>query len=240
MRHGLTLVALLLPLTGCVAPVQPVGYGYYAQQGYPGAYPQPGYPGAYPQSGYPGTYQQSDYAYPGFSYYEGSPTLFVEGATVPLVFFGGGWGYYDSGRHWHRAPAGVEHHLSQRYPGGAGYRPWGGGQGGRPEAYRPAVARPEGYRPERYRPQEVRPEGVRPEGVRSEGFRPQGFRPEGTRPEGVRPEGIRPEGGRPEGHPGGGFRPQVQAPAPASVQRAAAPAAHPEAPPQRRREDEHR
>jgi hypothetical protein len=220
MRQGLALVALLLPLTGCVAPPpQPVGYGYYAQPGYPGAYPQPGYPGEYDQPGYVGAYAQPDYGYPGFAYNDGSPTLFVEGATVPLIFFGGGWGYYDRDRRWHRAPDRVEHNLSQRFPGGNGYRPWGGG---RPEGFRPEAPRPEGFRPEG-----PRPEGFRPEGPRAGGY-PAGGAPWANRPAGPPPGGS---ANRPAGPPpGGGFQPPVQ--------RAAVPAARPEPAPQRHREDE--
>ena len=160
MRHGLALVALLLPLSGCVVPPQPVGYGYgYQEQGYPGG----------------------DYNYPGYSYNDGSPTLVVEGAPMPLIYFGGAWGYYDGARRWHRAPDGVDRHLAQRFPGGAGYRPWGGGFG--------------------------RPEGFRREGFRPEGFRQQGYRPEGMRPEGFRPDAGRPWQGRPEGPRAGGYQP---------------------------------
>lgn len=119
MRPRLALMALLLPLAGCVVPPEPVGYGY--------GYPPPGYPGAYPQPGYPAGYPAPDYGYPGFSYYDGSPTLFVDGVTVPLIFYGGGWGYWDSGHRWHAAPEGVARNLNQRFPGGAGYHPWGGG-----------------------------------------------------------------------------------------------------------------
>jgi hypothetical protein len=155
MRHGLALVALLLPLTGCVVPAQPVGYGY-------GGYPQPGYP----QPGYPG----GEYGYPGFAYSDGSPTLAVDGAILPLIFLGGGWGYYDSYHRWHRAPEGVERHLNQRFPGGAGYRPWGGGQAGRPTGLRP-----EGFRPEAPRP------GGYPPGGNQGAYRPAGPSPGGVR-----------------------------------------------------------
>jgi hypothetical protein len=241
MRQGLALVALLLPLTGCVAPPpQPVGYGYYAQPGYPGAYDQPGYVGAY---------AQPDYGYPGFAYNDGSPTLFVEGATVPLIFFGGGWGYYDRDRRWHRAPDRVEHNLSQRFPGGNGYRPWGGG---RPEGFRPEGPRSEGFRPEGPRPEGFRPEGPRAGGYPAGGAPWANLRPEGPRPEGFRPEGPRaggyPAGGapwanRPAGPPPGGSANRPAGPPPGGgfqppVQRAAVPAARPEPAPQRHREDE--
>ena len=129
MRHGLTLAALLLPLAGCVVPPPPLGYGY----GYRTAWlsgprlSATGLPRRYP-----------DVGYPGFAYYDDSPTLYVDGAIMPLIFYGGGWGYWDRGHQWHRAPAGVEGHLNQRFPGGAGYHPWGGGpagaqMGGEPE-----------------------------------------------------------------------------------------------------------
>ena len=79
MRIGFALAALLLPLGGCVVPGQPVGYGY----------------------------AQPEYGYPGYAYNSGSPTLMVEGASVPLIYFGGSWGYYDGYRRFHRAPEGV-------------------------------------------------------------------------------------------------------------------------------------
>src|SRR5271165_5286385 len=181
MRHRLALVALLLPLASCVVPPQPAGYGYYAPGAYPsgaypsGAYPSGAYPsGAYPsagysQPGYPGAYPQPDYGYPGFAYYDDSPTLFVEGAAVPLIFFGGGWGYYDHERRWHRAPEGVERHLSQRFPGGAGYRPWNGGRIGRPEGGQAEGRRPEESRVGGY------PTGGAPWANRAAGSPPGGF-----------------------------------------------------------------
>jgi hypothetical protein len=119
MRRDVVLAALLLPLSGCYAP-QPAGYaqpaayppGYqYAQPGYqqPG-YPQPGYP----QPGY----DPSGEAYPGYSENGGDPTLLVEGATVPLILYGGGWGYWDSRHSWHHAPDEVSRHLERERAGG--------------------------------------------------------------------------------------------------------------------------
>ncbi len=117
MRHGLTLAFLLVPLAGCVVP--PVA-------------PYSSYPGAYP-----GPYAGAEGGYPGYAYNDGSPTLLVEGATLPLIFYGGGWGYWDGYHRWHRAPEGVGRHLEGRYPGGVGFRGYGGGGfAGRPEGFR--------------------------------------------------------------------------------------------------------
>jgi hypothetical protein len=124
MRHGFALMALLVPLAGCVVPPGGPGYGYA----------QPGYPAA-------------EYGYPGYAYNNGSPSMYVEGASVPLIFYGGGWGYWDNGRHWHRAPEGIGRHLEERHPGGVGYRPWGGGGFGRSEGFRPEAPRAGGYQP---------------------------------------------------------------------------------------------
>ena len=208
MRHRFALMALLLPLGGCVVPPDQVGYGY----GYPGAYPQPGYPAAYPQP---------DYGYPGFSYYDGSPTLAIEGATVPLIFYGGGWGYWDNGRRWHRAPEGVERHLDQRFPGGAGYRAWGGGPVGHPEG--PRVGAYQGGNPWAGRP-----------GGPAPGAPPPGGGWQGR--SGGPPPGGGGFAGRPAGPPAGG--PPPAAPAPrnplaAAVGRVATP------PPAGHRQDDH-
>jgi hypothetical protein len=109
MRYHFALVALLLPLSGCDVPPDQAGYGY-----------------GYPQPGYGAGYAQPDYGYPGFSYYDGSPALAVGGSTVPLIFYGGGWGYWDGGHNWHHAPEGVARNLDRRFPGGSGYHAWGG------------------------------------------------------------------------------------------------------------------
>jgi hypothetical protein len=166
MRHGLALVALLLPLGGCVVPPQPVGYGY----GYPqGGYPQPGYP-------------DQDAGYPDYAYNDGSPTLAVEGATVPLIFYGGGWGYWDGSHSWHRAPDRIGRQLDMRHPGGVGYRPYGGGQFGRPEGFRPGGEQA-GFRPGGYQPGGGRPGGGNPYANRPGGPAPGGYRPQGGQPQ---------------------------------------------------------
>src|SRR5262245_41573879 len=115
MRFGFALAALMLPLSGCVPPPAP-GYNYYPQPGYP--YPQAGYP--YPQEGY-----SEDFSYPGYAWNEGAPSLFVGGVSLPLIFYDGGWGYWDRERRWHRAPAEVSRHLDFRRPGGVAWRPGG-------------------------------------------------------------------------------------------------------------------
>jgi hypothetical protein len=119
MRYRLAFAALLLPLAGCVVP------------------PGPGPYGGYPQPGYPGPYAQQDLGYPGYAYNDGSPTLVVEGVTWPLIFYGGGWGYWDGEHRWHGAPGRVGNWLSERHPGGVGYRPYGGGEFGHPVGLRP-------------------------------------------------------------------------------------------------------
>jgi hypothetical protein len=149
MRRGLALAALLLPLSGCyVAPPGP-GYGY-AQPGYPQpgyGYAQPGYPQAgYPQPGYPPPTDPYGNVYPGYSYNDGAPTLFVDGAVLPLIFFGGAWGYYDGRHEFHRAQA---HPAAEPYRGQEQYRP--------AEQARPAAAAAEPYRgqqQQQYRPAE--------------------------------------------------------------------------------------
>jgi hypothetical protein len=129
MRRGLVLAALL-PLGGCYVPPQPVtNYGY----GAPG-YPPPGYqPPGYPQPDYPpGGYAQPGYdpdgnVYPGYSFNDGAPVILEGGASMPLILFGGEWGYYDRDRHFHRAPDQVSRHLQERERGG-----WSGRPGDRP------------------------------------------------------------------------------------------------------------
>jgi hypothetical protein len=128
MHHRLAVAALLLPLAGCVVPPAPAPYPYA----------QPGYPAPVP-------YGQQDLAYPGYAYNDGSPTLVVEGVTWPLIFYGGGWGYWDGYHRWHGAPGPVGAWLSGRHPGGVGYRPYGGGAFGRPVGFRGGF--PGGYGP---------------------------------------------------------------------------------------------
>jgi hypothetical protein len=152
MRHGFAFAALLrplalLPLAGCVV-APPPGPPPYA------AYPPPGYPPAV---------VQTDPGYPGYAYNNGSPTLYVEGVTWPLIYFGGGWGYWDGYHHWHRAPDAVWRHLNGLHPGGAGYRPWGGGPYGRPEGPRAGYpGGPRGYGPPAGPGPRGQPGGMRP------------------------------------------------------------------------------
>lgn len=170
MRHGFVLAALLLPLAGCYLPPQPApSYGYGAPGYAPQGYGQPGYPPpGYPPPGY------DTQIYPGYSYNDGAPTLLVEGAAVPLIVVGGELGYYDAHHYWHRAPDPVAHNLAQRYPGGAAYRPGGGGyppprppgggyppprppDGGYPHPVPTAGAEPYHGQPQQYRPPPARP-----------------------------------------------------------------------------------
>jgi len=128
MCRALILAALLLPLAGCYAPPGAYGYGYA----------QPGYQ--------PDPYADQQDVYGGYDYNGGSPYMTYEGAQVPLIFFGGSWGFYDRDRHFHRAPEGVERHLQSRHPEGAGARPYGGPPAGSPWNGYPAAPRPQ-YHP---------------------------------------------------------------------------------------------
>ncbi len=198
MRRDLTLVALLLTLSGCVVPPEEAGYGYpgYAQGGYPGGgYPGGGYPGGgYPQAGYPGTeYAGSGDIYPGYSYNSGSPTIVVEGAALPLVFFGGAWGYHDNSRRFHRAPDRVWRHLEGRHPNGYGVRSYRGPVFGGTAAPRYEAPR---YEAPRY-------EAPRYEGPRFGAPRYEAPRYENPRYEGPRFGAPRHEGPR----YGGGYQP---------------------------------
>jgi len=118
VRYRFARAALLLPLSGCVAPGPYVAPAY---PGYAGPYAQPGY--GYPSPGY---------GYPGYAYNDGAPTYFDNGADWPLVFYGGGWGYWDGYHRWHGAPPGVSRDLELRHPGGAGWHPDQRGPIGRP------------------------------------------------------------------------------------------------------------
>lgn len=108
MRRAILTLSLLLPLGACyVEPPPPVGYGY--QQPPPAAYPPPA------PYGYG--------AYPGYSYNDGAPIIVEGGVPVPLIFFGGAWGWYDGGHVWHRAPDPVMRDLDARRAGGAAFHP---------------------------------------------------------------------------------------------------------------------
>lgn len=178
MRPNLAILALLLPVTGCV--VAPAA--------------GPGYPAPY------GGVQAEAY-YPGYAYNGGSPTLLVEGVTWPLIYFGGAWGYYDGYHHWHRAPEAVWRHLEARHPGGQGLRPYGGGQYGHPSGgnfgrEHPGGGYPVGGHPGGGYPQGGYPQGGHPGGGYPQGGYPQGGHPGGGYPGGGHPGGAVPAGGQ--------------------------------------------
>lgn len=102
MRRVLTLAMLLLPLAGCYVPPGGDGYGYAQPYGY-----------------------QPD-AYAGYDYNGGSPYMSYEGAEMPLISYGGNWGFYDRERRFHRAPDSVGRNLESRHPQGAEASPYGG------------------------------------------------------------------------------------------------------------------
>ncbi len=123
MHFSRALAVVLLPLAGCVVAPEQVGYGY----GYQTA-PEP-----------VAAYVPEPEVYPGYNYNQGTPTIVVEGAAVPLVYYSGSWGYYNQRRQWRRAPEPVWRHLEQRYPAGAGFHH------GQVRPQRPPNARPAGY-----------------------------------------------------------------------------------------------
>jgi hypothetical protein len=126
MRRGFWLAALLPMLNGCYIPPDNGGYGY-GQPGYPpGGYGQP----EYVQPGYGQPAYDPYAAYPGYGEYNGVPSMMESGVSVPLVLFGGEWGFYDSGRRWHRAPEGISRHMEERQRGGGGFHSNEGPRGG--------------------------------------------------------------------------------------------------------------
>ena len=196
MRRTIMLAAplLLMGLSGCVAPPPPGVYGY------PGAYSQPGYPAAYAQPGYPvAPYADAGDIYPGYNYNAGAPSIVVEGASVPLIYYGGSWGYYDGYRRFHRAPESVWRHLETRHPGGYGVRPYAASAYPRPDGPRFGGERPFGPRGFERPAEGSRFEGQRFEGQRFGGDRPFGGRAFERPPEASRGGGFQPP-------PGGGFQ----------------------------------
>jgi hypothetical protein len=112
-RRELWLATLLLPLGGCYATPDP-GYGYVPPGYPPGGYAQP----AYPSGGYAPSAPDPYAAYPGYGGGDGPPTIIEGGVAVPLLLYGGEWGFYDSGRHWHRAPEGDRRRMEQQREAG--------------------------------------------------------------------------------------------------------------------------
>src|ERR1700761_1306475 len=144
MRQRLWILSLVLPICGCYVP-QPAPV--YAPQAYPAS--PPGYPPPPPP-------------YPGYSYNDGAPTIIEGGVAVPLVFFGGEWGFYDHDHHWHRAPDAVYRDLDRRRSQGPSFH---AGAFSPPAAGRPGWHPPPGHGgpepnhggppPPGYRPQPV-------------------------------------------------------------------------------------
>ncbi len=199
MRRALWLVPILLSIGGRYLPPATSDYGYaqpgYAQPEYPPTayapqeyapqgYAAPGYPPqGYPQPGY------DPYAgYPGYSYNDGAPVFYDSGAAVPLVFFGGGWGYYDHDRQWHRAPEGISRDLSARRDGGGDFHPNGPG---RPQAS--PQGRPPGGDQYRGQPQANQQQGFHP------AAQPWEFHPGGQPQRPIPPVGVpQPRQGQPQ------------------------------------------
>jgi hypothetical protein len=132
MGRKVWLAALFLPLSGCYVPQQGPGYAPQPDYGAAGygtpAYASPGYPPGYDP-------------YSSYNYDNGAPMIVEGGVSVPLVLFGGEWGYYDHDRHFHRAPDNVRrdiesHRASGNFrpnpgpSGGGGPQPWHGQPGG--------------------------------------------------------------------------------------------------------------
>lgn len=111
MGRKIWLAAVILPLSGCYVP--PSGPAYAPQPGYG----SPGYGYGYgaPAYGSPGYDPYSSY-----SYDNGEPAIVEGGVSVPLVLFGGEWGYYDHDRHFHRAPDSVSRDIENRRAFGNG------------------------------------------------------------------------------------------------------------------------
>ena len=131
MLRALTLAALLLPFAGCYAPP---GAGYV--DGYS---PQPDYQ--------PQPYADSQYGYAGYDYNGGSPYMSYEGASVPLIYYGGYWGFYDHDRRFRHAPDSVGRLLESRHPGGYGANTYGGRSPESPYGFRPQGAPRPQYQP---------------------------------------------------------------------------------------------
>jgi hypothetical protein len=168
MRRTFRFLPLLLPLAGCLPPPGDAGYGAPQYYGYPQGYP----PGYAPGGGYPG-----------YSYNDGVPSIAEGGVSLPLVFFGGEWGYYDHERRWRRAPEHIERDLERRRSEGAHFHP-----DVMPRADRGDFRRPEQPHFGQQRPEQPRLEQPRLEQPRME--QPRMEQPRGDHPHREPPQGA--------------------------------------------------
>jgi hypothetical protein len=72
------------------------------------------------------------------------PEMVIDGMEVFFLYTPDGWGFWDAGHHWHRAPAGVIGRLETRYPHGNGLRPSQQAMSGARPAARGQTASPAG------------------------------------------------------------------------------------------------
>lgn len=217
MRQSLAIAAILLPVAGCVyqPATRPAAWSYPPP---PPAYAPPAYaPPAYPRPDYQPdqVYDPGPEIYPDYYYNDGAPAFVVEGVPVPVIFFGGFWGYYDRGHIWHRVPDRVAFDLNRRHPGGAGIRAFSP-----PRAFRPGAPRPGGFQPG----SAPRPGGFQPPAQPGFNHPPGSFAPGGQPPAHLQPQpGFNHPpggavGGAPAGQPPAGFPPRPVSPPPAAYQ----------------------
>jgi hypothetical protein len=209
MRRELWMVTLLLPLSGCYVPPADQGYGYAPAEYYP-----PGYPGG----GYgPAPYQSAPDIYPGYSYNDGQPTYLDGGMAVPLVLFGGQWGYYDRERRWHHAPDRISRDLEAHRAGGGHFHTNSVPRG--EPGFQPRPGQPGGFRPPEqprspppqagFQPRPAAPQAAFPAPEQPRSPPPQaGFQPRPAAPQAAFQAPLQPRSPPPQA----GFQPRPAAP----------------------------